>query len=829
MLREKTLRETVVRVAAMSRDELRTRLRQEIAKRQDAISFRIGLASISRELQASNGRARHQPSVALPLPPSPGRFFFEARDLNTILDVMRQRFPDEVEQTIEQANRICCHQFDLLGFERLDFGQPIDWHLDPVNGKRAPRKPWYKIRYLQFEEVGDHKVIWELNRHQHFVALAKAYHFTADERFLKELLHQWRHWHQENPYPVGINWASSLEAAFRSLAWIWVGHLLAPCPTAPKSFQYDLARGLALNARHIERYLSVYSSPNTHLLGEAVALFFIGTLFPQLRSAPRWQSLGWNLILEQAEKQVQADGMHFEQSIYYHVYALDFFLHTRILAARNDIAIPPDFDQTLQKMLELLAGLSQAGVAPRFGDDDGGRVYNPRRNRSEHLRDPLSTGAALYHREDLKAASGGFKEETLWLLGSEAAQQFDSLPNVTCSAASIGFPASGFYVLADCQPALRLAGAKAPPRARYGNAPSRAVTVQQMVLDAGSQGTGNSGHGHADALSVQLSIDGQEYLVDAGTYRYISAGSERDAFRGTAAHNTLQVDGLSQAEPIGPFAWQSLPRAQVERWVTTKDFDLLVANHDGYGRLPEPVMHRRWIFHLKPYFWLVRDVAEGVGEHLLEIFWHFAPYLVPSYTPPGFTMFPASGREGVAVEMRGVSIMAAAGHSWSQEVRRSRYSPAYGVEQPAPMVYFATCSALPAELAVIIQTVEGAATQSGRFAQLQETDFGVKGYHYESAVGEHFFVFSENGGSWELSPWRSDARFLYLGTEKIKSRLHVAICGGSFLEINGRPVMTSDRWIEYCELTLRGSVQEVACSDPEAVVECKSENLRWSY
>jgi hypothetical protein len=828
MLREKTFRETAVRVGTMSRDELRTRLRQEIAKRQDAIGFRIGLASVSRELQASNGRARRQSSAARPLSLSPGRFFFEARDLNSILDVMRQRFPDEVEQTIEQANRICCHQFDLLGFEGLDFGQPIDWHLDPVNGKRAPRKPWYKIRYLQFEEVGDHKIVWELNRHQHFVVLAKAYHFTAEERFLRELLHQWRHWHQENPYPVGINWASSLEVAFRSLAWIWVGNLLAPCPTAPKSFQYDLARGLALNARHIERYLSVYSSPNTHLLGEAVALFFIGTLFPQLRSAPRWQLLGWNLILEQAKKQVQADGMHFEQSIYYHVYALDFFLHARILAARNNISVPSGFDETLQKMLELLAGLSQAGIAPRFGDDDGGRVYNPRRNRSEHLLDPLSTGAAIYHREDLKAASGGFKEETLWLLGSRAAQQFDSLPSVTYSAASIDFPASGFYVLANCQPARRLSDAKNLSHTCQGKIP-RAVTVQQLVVDAGPQGTGNAGHGHADALSVQLSIDGEEFLVDAGTYRYISAGSERDAFRGTAAHNTLQVDRRSQAEPTGPFAWQSLPRVQVDCWVTTKDFDLLVAHHDGYRRLPEPVLHRRWIFHLKPSFWLVRDVAEGIGEHLLEIFWHFAPRLVPSYTPPGFTMLPASGRDGVAAETRGVSIMAAAGHGcWSQEVRRSRYSPVYGVEQPTPMVYFATRSALPAELAVMIQPVEGTATQSGRFAQLQEADSGVKGYQYESAVGEHFFVFSENEGSWELSPWKSDARFLYLGTEKIKSRLHLVICGGSFLEINGRPVMNCDRSVEYCELTLRGSVQEVACSDPEAVIECRRENLLWS-
>src|SRR5205807_1437892 len=81
-------------------------------------------------------------------------------------------------------------------------------------------------------------------------------------------------------------------------------------------------------------------SPNTHLLGEAVALFFLGTLFPDLPHAARWKQRGWQVILEAARKQVRADGFYFEQSTYYHVYALDFFLHARILAALNGVAKP---------------------------------------------------------------------------------------------------------------------------------------------------------------------------------------------------------------------------------------------------------------------------------------------------------------------------------------------------------------------------------------------------------------------------------------------------------------------------------------------------------
>jgi hypothetical protein len=80
-----------------------------------------------------------------------------------------------------------------------------------------------------------------------------------------------------------------------------------------------------------------------------VALFAIGLLCPQIRDSSRWRDRGWNIVLQQAETQVRPDGFHFEQSVYYHVYALDFFQFTRDLAARNAIPIPASFDRTIEK------------------------------------------------------------------------------------------------------------------------------------------------------------------------------------------------------------------------------------------------------------------------------------------------------------------------------------------------------------------------------------------------------------------------------------------------------------------------------------------------
>lgn len=792
-------RAAAARVSAMSWDELSTRLRQEARKRMDRVLYGAGIDPAARELNPPDGFKRKATRSSSAPVLGIGRFYFETSEVLGILALLRERFPAECDATIQRADRILRHQFDLLGLERLDYGRTIDWFMDPVSQIRAPKRPWYQIKHLLAEEAGDHKILWEINRHQHLIVLAKAHLLTGEAGYLSELLDQWRSWQKDNPYPIGINWTSSLEVAFRSLAWLWVGHLLSASPQAPKAFQHELLRGLALSGRHIARYLSTYSSPNTHLLGEAAALFAIGTLCPRLRSAARWQSLGWRIVMEEAARQVQPDGMHFEQSVYYHVYALDFFLHSRILAARNGISVPAEFDGVIDRMLDFLAGISQAGIPPRFGDDDGGRVFDPRRNRTCHLRDPLSTGAVIYHSPEYKTASKGLKEETLWLLGADAVQRYDAIIAAPSPPRSRAFTSSGLYV-------------QSGPSAEDGRERC------QLVIDAGPQGTGNSGHGHADALSIQLSSNSRAWLTDPGAFRYISPGStgDRDRYRGTAAHNTLSVDGLDQAEPAGPFAWTHLPETSVDLWTTGDQFDLFCGTHRGYARLADPVIHRRWVFWLKGKFWLVRDVAEGGGEHALEIPWHFAPGFTALYTPPGFTLMGAG--DGT---WRGLAVVPVESHGWSQEVRRGGISPAYGIEELAPVVRYSARLPLPCDFAAILQPVRDAPERQGRFTR--RAGENATEYCYQWAGECHRFFFCDGGQPWETGIWKSDAGFIYMGTGA-GSIMRLAFCNGSFLDASGQRVLACTHPVERWESDGIRS----ASSNQTASMEFAPERMQWA-
>jgi heparinase II/III-like protein len=755
----------------MNWGEASTRVSQEVSRRLDLALYRSGLGS-------------RAPRLKLYLASRP-KFFFGTDDDNngpaSRAALLRLHLPGEAEAIIQEGDEICRHQFRLLGYDKLDYGPNIDWH--SAQGKSSnPSDPWFIINFLDFHKVGDHKVVWELNRHQHLVTLAKAWTLTGNRIYTTELVNQWYSWQRANPYPLGINWASALEVAFRSLSWLWVRYLLAGCADLSPTFQTDLLLALQLQGRHIERYLSTYFSPNTHLLGEAFALFFIGTLCPEISAAQRWRDRGWKIILEESVLQVRPDGIYFEQALHYQVYALDFFLHARILASENGITIPKSFDNVAKKMLDVLRALSEVGPPEGFGDDDGGRLFNPRRNQVECMTDPLALGAILYGSD--KYANAGLTEEAIWLFGGNAIHVF-AKPHPGRPAASRAFAAGGIYLINDQNP-----------------------YPEQLMIDAGPQGTGQSGHGHADALSIRFSLDGRRFLIDPGTYCYVSDGKERDWYRGTGAHNTLRVDSLDQAVPQGPFAWSSIPHVKAKTWVNGESFDLFAGSHDGYCRLPEPVLHRRTVFHVKGGIWFIRDAAEGEGNHLLESFWHFAPELKVTQE---HGIFFAESISDPTTNSAGLALLIDCNSPWTSEITEGFVSRAYGSKQIAPVVRVSANVKLPADCAVLLLP-STPASDIGTFSAIGDSSVdGVRGYRYQTSRSAEFLFFFEGSGPWICGDWTSDASLLYCKLEQRKCA-QVIMVYGSFAKWRGKPFVSRSSSVEKFEWRRHSGLREASSS-----------------
>ena len=593
---------------------------------------------------------------------------------------------EECQSVLISAYHASRSRFDLLGYKGLDFGDPIDWHLDPVSGKRSALVHWSRLDPLDAAQVGDSKVIWELNRHQWLVHLGQAWRLTGDERYGHAVIHTMRAWMRENPTGMGINWASSLEVAFRLIAWCWSLLLIRDSNALTPDAFSEIERAAEEHATHIERYLSYYFSPNTHLTGEALGLFYAGVVLRESKHAERWRSLGARILVDEIERQVLADGVYFERSTCYQRYTADIYLHFVILAVRAGVVVPSIVTERLKSLIDVLVALRQPdGSMPDIGDADGGLVLPLTTASPDDYRATFSTAAVVFRDPTFAWAAGRISSDTFWFLGSEAADIFREIgKHPPATKTTQIFPVGGFVSM----------------RSAWDE------NAHAMVFDAGPLGCEPSaGHGHADLLSVQCSVFGDRFLVDAGTCCYTADRNLREFFRSTAAHSTVVVDGRSQAEPAKPFSWKTRCAAQLLRWKINEDFVYVDALSDAYRRLPDSVTHRRRVVFMNSRYWVVLDDLCGSDHHRFELRFQFAPMQI--YVDDDGWLRATRNQE------RGLLLRSFASAALDVSVRQGQHDPMegwvsanYGCMEPAPAVVFSAETRLPSRILTVLWPAE---------------------------------------------------------------------------------------------------------------------------
>jgi len=599
-------------------------------------------------------------------------FYLDVSERARIVKEFANHFGSGVERIRADAEAMSAHRFHIFAYPEVSCAERIPWLRDLIHGAESHLDHYAHIPTLDFKTVGDSKNVWELNRHQHFVTLSQAYLLTGEERFAEECLLEWEDWIEQNPYLRGINWASSLEIAFRSWSWIWMIYLLLGSRALTGDRIGRITQTLSCNAKFIAENLSTYFAPNTHLLGEGFALFIIGLLFPELKNSEAWQHRGREILIEEMQKQVRVDGSHVEQSSFYHRYAVEFFLCGAIIADRNGCSFPETYRERLEKMLEFLAFTAwPCGSHPTIGDSDGGRLVPFGSFDAEDHRPVLSTGAVYFGRGDFRTTAGTVHEQTPWLLGADAARHFAALEPVVPSTTSRTFSDAGLVT-------MRTGWSE---KARF------------LLFDAGPQGMRMSGHGHADALSLVCSANGVNWLVDPGTFVYTASRPWRDFFRSTPAHNTIAIDGVDQSVCVDWFKWRELPQIRLENSFSSELLDYATGSHTGYTRLNDPVSHRRRIIFSKPSHWLICDELIGRGSHRVNIFFHFGTGISVQAIEGGWLAMKGNKRFFLGTLPSNLRFRIAVGE---EKPIQGWYSADYGHREPAPVLEAEIETAVPA-------------------------------------------------------------------------------------------------------------------------------------
>jgi hypothetical protein len=486
--------------------------------------------------------------------------------------------------------------------------EPIAWCRDYRSGVTAPLLFYGDLDYRDERQVGDSKVTWELNRHQFLVAWALEYAEAGDESAAASVGALILDWIAANPRFMGINWVSSLELALRILSW---GIALDLCRASPAivAARTEIAASVAEQARFIRETQSLHSSANNHLMGELVGLLAAAAFFPEAKAVREHADFARERVCVEALRQNCADGVNREQAVYYHHYTAEYVLTAMSLFERMGWAVPQAVTSLARRMLEFVDVMTDERGQPfEVGDRDDGSVTGLNLATGVGVYESLLwTGWQLYadasqgaHAARIARARGAQpapdRRTRYWLGPSPSGA---ALPSDDARVTRRFFPEGGYFVSSDDDFTVML---KSGP---FGY-PSIAA------------------HAHCDQLSLGLRWrGGATVLTDSGTYAYHTEDRWRRYFRGTAAHNTIRVDGADQAEYAGPFLWASHADGRLELRADTRERFEVRGVHDGYRRLDDPVAHERILTWRRGRGYRVLDRVGGRAGHSYELFWNF--------------------------------------------------------------------------------------------------------------------------------------------------------------------------------------------------------------
>lgn len=429
----------------------------------------------------------------------------------------------------------------------------------------------------QYWPVPDNELRWQLHRTHWWMAMARAYHLTKDEKYAKEWVYQYLDWIKKNPLDLSQYSNDDPDSnvdALHNVRFAWrpleVSHRLQEQPgmfllfiNSPNFTPDFLSEFLINYNRHANHILHNYSKEGNHLLFEAQRMLYAGSLFPELKDAPVWRKSGVDVLLREIEKQILDDGVQYELDLSYHLAAIHIFAKAGRIAELNGFGaeFPQSYYDTIEKMINVVVDTNFPDYTyPLFSDS---RLIQKR----VMLRD-----YNLFHK---------------WFPKNEylkywASDRKEGKPHPHLSKA---YKDGGFYIF------------------RNGWVDEST----QMVLKAGPKG---EWHNQPDNGTFELYINKRNFFRDSGSFIY--GGDEeilkqRAWFKQTRVHNTLTLNN----ENLNEFVSTCL------LWSTSENEDVLVVENQSYPELK----HRRSVFFVDQKFFVIVDEAIGTAQGTVGI--HF--------------------------------------------------------------------------------------------------------------------------------------------------------------------------------------------------------------
>ncbi|MAU09163.1 MAG: hypothetical protein CL607_05025 [Anaerolineaceae bacterium] len=494
--------------------------------------------------------------------------------------------PDEA--VIAQADALLQGIYSYFSSETVEGTFPPDWHRNPLNGSRLPHdKHWSLIPDFGGQDI---KYVWELSRFDFVPALVRAYARTHNALYAEAFWSLVLDWIERNPPQHGPNWKCGQETSIRLMMWSFGLYAFKDTAATTAERVSRLVQAVAAEAERVAQYIGfARSTRGNHSITEAVGLWTVGLLYPELAQAEHWRQIGYEVLLKESAYQLVPDGTCSMHSLNYQRMSLQAVLWALRLGEVNHNRLPQWLYGRVANAIDFISQVMvpESGMTPNHGSNDGSHILQLTACDYSDFRPLVQLGHYLCHGRRLLDA-GPWDEALLWF-GYHA----EDVP-IGLIQQNSSFNEGGYYT-------------------QHGE--TSWAFIHAPVYSERPQ--------HSDQLHVDLWWRGQNIAIDAGTYRYNAPDPWNNALATTAVHNTVMVDGLEHMTRASRFTWMDW--AQCEDIYREADasgqWSLWQGAHTGYHLLENAVDHQRSVLRLADNSWVIIDRMLVSAAHDYRLHW----------------------------------------------------------------------------------------------------------------------------------------------------------------------------------------------------------------
>lgn len=521
-------------------------------------------------------------------------FFFESKEKLSI-----NRNSDD--SLARNANDILDGKTLFFSATLFNLGADYDWLTNPDTAfKYDINKHWTEINDLN-KLAGDIKYVWEKSRFSYLYTLIRHdYHFQVDhsEKIIDDIIS----WIDANPINQGPNYVCSQEISLRIFNWAFTLYYYKNSKNLTEERFRIIMNSIYWQTKHVYEniHFSRIAVRNNHAITETLGLYIVGLLFPFFPESQIWKNKGRKWFEEEINYQIYEDGTYLQFSMNYHRVVIQLLTWAFFISSKNGEKFSEIIYLKAKKSVDFLLKclIDENGFLPNYGANDGALFFKLNECNYRDYR-PQLNALYFYLNKSYLYYQAFFQEDIFWYTG-ETTEIYDKMPNQSVAAS---FDDGGYYLIKDKESFTFL---------RCG-----------LHKDRPSQ---------ADNLHLDLWVNGENIMRDAGSYKYNTGEKTLKYFMGTASHNTVMLGEYDQMLKGPRFVWLNWSQSVYAKINETKEYYEFEGKIRVFKQIASNIYHIRKVRKYKNDLkWEIEDfIDHQTGLDIIQL-WHPSELFFENY------------------------------------------------------------------------------------------------------------------------------------------------------------------------------------------------------